>query len=126
MGNEGVEKCAELSGIQCSGDSVDYNLCLAHPKAHFVWFAVTHFAQFLSKLEHAFTTGTISVGFAKSDLVKKFYVSRKEPSELIFPVSIFNGIAAALSAAFPPAAVAAGGGTIIAGALTQAALDKPE
>ena len=46
--------------------------------------------------------------------------------QLIMPVGILSGIAAAISAAWPPAAVAAGAGSIVNGILTQAGLNKPE
>ena len=126
MGNDGGEKCDEISDPGCTGTGLDFNLCKTHPKAHFTWFAITHFARFLNKLQDTFTATTVSIGLSTSDLVKKFYVPREDPSKLILPISIGAGLAAALSAAWPPAAVVAGAGSIINGALTQAGLDKPE
>ena len=105
---------------------MDPNLCRQNPQAHFAWFGIVHYARYLNKLQYGFLTGTASTGLQTSALVKEFYVSRQDPSELILPVSIISGAAAALSAVFPPAAVVAGAGSVINGALTQAGLNKPE
>ncbi|KAG8532949.1 uncharacterized protein KY384_002827 [Bacidia gigantensis] len=126
MGNDGGEKCDEISDPGCSGTGLDYNLCKEHPKAHFAWFAMTHFARFLGKLQSTFTTSTVAAGLQTSDLVSQFYVAREDLSDLVFPISFLSGIAAAISAAYPPAAVVAGAGSIINGALTEAGLTRPD
>ena len=126
MGNDGSEKCDEITVSVCSGTGLDWNKCNDHPEATFVWFATTHWAQFLSKMQSTLTISTTAIEGFTSDIVKKFYTPQDDPSKLIVPISIVSGIAAAISAVFPPAAVAAGAGSIANGILTQAGLDKPE
>lgn len=125
-GNEGAEKCDEILDPNCSGTGLDINLCRKYPEAHFVWFAITHWAAFMNKLHGTFDDSTISLSALTSSLVKQFYTPQSDPSQLIMPVSILSGLAAALSAAYPPAAVAAGAGSIVNGVLTQAGLNIPE
>ena len=123
---EGVSKCDEITDPNCSGTGWDYNLCTQSPQAHFVWFAITNWANYFNKLYEAFASSTISLTSLTSDLVSQFYTPQEDPSNLILPVSVVSGLAAALSVAWPPAAIAAGAGSVINGALTQAGLDKPE
>ena len=122
-GNEGIEKCDEISNLGCTGTGMDFNLCKQYPEAHFVWFGITHFARFLNKLQYTFLSSTVSTGLSTSALVNQFYTPRESPSNLIMPVSIASGFAAAISAIYPPAAVAAGAGSIANGVLTQAGLE---
>lgn len=53
-GNEGVGKCDEVTNPGCVDTGADWNLCKEHPKAHFVWFAMVHFASYLNKLHGAY------------------------------------------------------------------------
>ena len=123
---DGVAKCNEITNPSCSATGTDWNLCNKSPQAHFVWFAITNWANYFNKLYEAFSSSTISLTSLTSTLVKQFYTPQQDPTNLILPVSIVSGLAAALSSVWPPAAVAAGAGGIINGALTQAGLNKPE
>ena len=126
MGSDGSEQCDEIIDPNCSGTGLDWNLCKSHPEAHFIWFAITHFAHFLNKLQSTLTISSTSVGLLTHDLVTKFFTPQADPERIIVPVSIINGITGAISSAWAPAGVAAGVGTIVNGILTQAGLDKPE
>ena len=126
MGNEGTEKCDEPSNPGCTGVGLEYRLCTSHPRAHFLWFAITHLARFLGKMSDTFVDSTVHVGLSTSALVHQFYVPREDPSRLIQPLGIAGGIAAALTLKVPQAAIGAGVGAIAAAALTGAALTKPE
>ena len=88
--------------------------------------ATTHWAQFLSKMQFSLTISHSAVEGLTSNIVKKFYTPQDNPQKLIVPVSIVSGIAGAISGVNPPAAVAAGAGSVANGILTQAGLDKPE
>lgn len=121
---EGLSKCNEISLPNCGGNGWDYGLCQKSPEAHFVWFAITNWANYFSKLHNAFTDSRVSLVAKTSNLVKEFYTPQTNPTNLILPVSIVSGFAAAISAAWPPAAVVAGAGGIINGALTQAGLNR--
>jgi hypothetical protein len=124
MGSDGSEQCDEIIDPNCGGTGLDWNLCTKHPEAHFVFFAMTHWAHFLNKLQSTLTISTTSITSLTHDIVTQFYTAQSDPTKLIVPVSIVSGIAGALSAAFPPAAVVAGAGALANGILTQAALDR--
>ena len=126
MGHDGSEKCDEIIDPVCTGTGLDYSLCKQHPEAHFVWFAITHWAHFLNKLQTTLTISALSVGTLTHDLVTKFYTPETNPTSLIMPVSIAAGFAAMLSAAYPPAAIAAGVGGMVNGILTQSGLSAPK
>ena len=125
-GNEGTEQCDEISSQVCTGAGLEYSLCTAHPEAHFVWFAITHFANWLHKLQQTFTYSTISVGLSTATLVKQFFTPREDPAKLILPVAIINGLATSLSLVVKPASFGSAAATIVGGVLTQAGLDTPE
>ena len=38
MGNDGSEKCDEITVVVCSGTGLNWNKCKDHPEATFVWF----------------------------------------------------------------------------------------
>ncbi|KAL8826888.1 MAG: hypothetical protein Q9191_003523 [Dirinaria sp. TL-2023a] len=110
-GNEGAEKCDEILDPNCSGTGLDINLCRQYPEAHFLWFAISHWAHFMNKLHGTFDDSTISLKSLTSTLVKQFFIPQSDPSQLIMAVGILSGIAAAISPAWPSAAVAAASGT---------------
>lgn len=123
---EGLSKCDEITDPNCGGNGWDYSLCQKSPEAHFVWFAITNWANYFNKLYNAFSSSTISLSGLTSTLVTQFYTPQTPPTNLILPVSIISGLAAGISAAWPPAALVAGAGGIINGALTQAGLNAPK
>lgn len=125
-GKEGLSKCDEITAPNCDGNGWDYSLCQMNPESHFVWAAITNWANYFNKLYNAFSSSTISLSGVTSTLVKQFYTPNVPPTNVLLPVGIVSGLAGAISVAFPPAGLVAGAGSIISGALTQAGLDAPK
>ncbi|KAG8531866.1 uncharacterized protein KY384_003502 [Bacidia gigantensis] len=125
-GNEGVGKCDEITNPRCTETGADYGLCTQHPDAHFAWFAIINFANYLNKIHETLQNNLGLLTALASDTVKQFYTTRANPQKLIVPFSITGGIFAILSLIFPPAGLIAGGASIINGVITQAALDRPD
>ncbi|KAG8529114.1 uncharacterized protein KY384_005749 [Bacidia gigantensis] len=121
-GNEGAEQCDEISSPVCQGTGLDFNLCMQHPEAHFVFFAITHFANWLHKLQNTFTYSTVAAGLSTATLVKQFFTPQVDPSTLVLPVAIINGLFGALSLGIPAATLGSSAATIVSGVLTQKGL----
>lgn len=127
-GPEGVNECELILMPVCSTSGLDRNLCLKYPSVHFIWIALTNWANFLSDLHNAFTDSTISIDTLTSTLVTDFFTPQQPPTKLIVPISIINGFFGILSVLpkFGPAGAVSGVATIANGILTQAGLDAPK
>ena len=124
--NEGTDPCSDIDGADCVGDKLHFDKCQRNPRAGFFYFAMAHWGQWLQLLHNKLTGDAVEIGFKTSTLVSEFFTPEQDPTTLLIPVSVINGIAGGISGFFGPAAVVAGAGTIATGFLTQAGLDKPE
>ena len=99
VGNEGAKTYDKILDPNCFGIDLDINFYRQHSEAHFVWFAITHWAHFMNKLHDTFDDSTISLMSLIRILVKQFFTPQSDLSQLIMRVGILSGIAGVISAA---------------------------
>ncbi|KAG8530581.1 uncharacterized protein KY384_005084 [Bacidia gigantensis] len=125
-GNNGNDPCYDLEAPQCSGSNLPFALCTSHPKAGFAWYGLAHWAEFLSLVHTRFGNNVESIGFRTSEFVTRFYTPVEDPTTLLIPLSVVNGIVGGISGFWGPLAIVGGLGTIGTGMITQAGLDKAD
>ncbi|KAL8671136.1 MAG: hypothetical protein Q9168_004351, partial [Polycauliona sp. 1 TL-2023] len=124
-GKEGVGECKEISNPNCGASGLDYGLCKQHPSVHFMYIALTNWANFLNKVYESFQSSTLSITALTSSLVNQFYTPQTDPKGLLVPIGIVNGLAGIISVAWGPIGLLGGIGAIAAAFITQAGLDRP-
>lgn len=126
MGDDGVQSCDEITDPICEATGRSWPLCNQHPEAHFVFIALTNWANFLNKLHQTLLDSTVSLTALTGTLREQFYTPAEDPSRLLVPIGIVSGIAGAISGFYGPVAIVAGAGSIINAIITQAGLDQVE
>ena len=100
--------------------------CMQYPEATFFWYAIGYFSDYIAlMMDHLDHCSLLGVEFAQTQ-VGQFYTKPPVPQQGILPISVYSGLAAAISSFFPPAAVMAGAASILTGILVQQGLKVVE
>lgn len=124
MGADGSDQCDEITDPNCSGQGLNWEKCKSHPEAHFLWFANTHWAHYLNKLQSSLTISDLSTSLHK--MTTQFFTPQKDPQQLLVPFSIVGGIAGAIGTVWAPGGIISGVASIASGFVIQAGLDRAE
>lgn len=137
----------DCSGVSDCAALTDQGQCKAKPEYFFVLSSIANFGHYLYGIIDTTTRAIPTAGLSAPDMSKNFtngipvslptsqirsllsilFLTRKQkpPTGPQQGLAIANGILGAISVVFPPAAVAAGAGGVVSGALGLAALDIP-
>ncbi|KAL9623489.1 MAG: hypothetical protein Q9160_002169 [Pyrenula sp. 1 TL-2023] len=116
----------DCTGIAECPILTDQQQCKQKPEHFFILSNIANFGHYLYGIIEAAKVAIPVAGLSAPDISKNFTNGNpKPPTGPQQGLAIVNGILGALSVVFPPAAVAAGAGGVVSGALGLAALDIP-
>ena len=122
MDNDSVGKCEEIESPGCVDTGYDWDLCNKTPEAHFVFFAMVHWANYLNALMEVLQNAEIYLQGNSYNLVGQFFTPGEDLTDLIVAINVIAGVAGVLAAQWSAFSALNGGATIIAALLS---LDTP-